>query len=316
VLGFNEENTSAPCATQTAGTSLEGQSDLADSVMTQTGCGSAAELSAWDIMGVRKAYGLKPPRTIAGTAGLALRVLGNSSAPGAAIVGGPAQGAGNDKWVPLPSMQLRASPGGVYTCLAVKGGAVGSTLTLLESSPCASAPAQIFHSTAVQWRAMGKMCVAANSVSVGAGLSIQSCSDVPAQRWDFNEGSASIRLSGTGLCVEVPGGSTALGTLIKLATCNPNASEQLLFRAAGRIPWGDKCFNVFGNVATPGKALGLWDGCTADPPTSNSVFTFAGKLTGMGGQCVTMTTAPVDGVPIGIATCQSPRTSQTWETYW
>jgi hypothetical protein len=36
----------------------------------------------------------------------------------------------------------------------------------------------------------------------------------------------------------------------------------------------------------------------------------------MGGQCVTMTTAPVDGVPIGIATCQSPRTSQTWETYW
>lgn len=317
-LGFMDENTSGVCSQNSGGTSLENENDFGNSVMTQSICNDKATLSAWDILGVRRMYGLKPPRTIAGPRGLAMSIAGGSATIGAAIVGAPAQGAEYDKWLAHPvTQQLRASAGGAFRCANVQGGTVSSGLTPLISWSCDSGANEVFHFTGVQWRAMGNMCVGANSNVVGANLSLQACASSVLQRWDFFEGGATIRLIDSNLCVQVPNGSTALGTLLRLATCS-GASDQSFSKQAGRILWGDKCFSSFGGTTAVGSKIGLWDGCGAEPPLPNEVFTIWGKVTGLGGQCVTLPDgAPVDGVQLGMSPCQAPLPpSQSWETYF
>jgi hypothetical protein len=319
-LGFHDENSNDnPCTQRTGGgASLENNPDMAQSIMTQSQCNNVTSLSAWDIMGVRRMYGLKPPQTIAGLGGLALSIAGGSTADGASIIGWPAQGGSHQKWRPSSLQNLNAMVGTFpQRSRCIKG----NNSSPVVSSACDLTSSERFHFLGVEWRAMGSMCIAANGATVGAGLSLQACNGNALQKWDFFEGTTTqnrIRLNGSSnLCVQVPGGTTQLGTLLNLTHCS-TASEQSFTKQGGRILWGDKCFNVFGGVTEAGKPLGLWDGCTAEPPLSHSLFTISGQIRSDLGQCVAMGSfTPSDGIGIKMEQCFSAfNWNQIWETYW
>jgi len=316
-LGFvHEHNDDGTCTQRTSGgTSEELEGDEPLSVMSQSACNSASTLSNWDVLGVRKVYGIKPGGTIAGLGGLALNISGADTALGAPIIGWPARGGSNDLWG-RDALLLEANLGGTLRCLNVVGGVVGSGSTPLASWDCGfSSTNEQFHFTGVQWRAMGKMCIAASSAGVGANLSIANCSTSSLQKWDFFENTDAIRLNGTNLCVEVQGGSTALGTPLLLASCG-GANQSFTYSAA-HIGFSDRCFNVGGGTTTVGNTLALWDGCTTNPPQQNEQFTISGQVTSLG-QCVNMAGGvPYDGVPISMYPCQGGgATNEIWERYW
>ena len=321
ILGFHEENgTVNPCTVRTSGgTSLEGESDLTLSVMSQLNCNGTWVLSAWDILGARRLYGMKTPGTIAGHSGLALNIQGASTAIGTPIIGWPASLGWHNSWKrpSTSSFLLRAMTDSHQRCLNVEGGAVGSGFTPLVSWECDGAENEQFHFTGVQWRAMGNRCVRAESAASGSRLSIAPCSATSAlHKWDFFEGSRRIRLNGTNLCAGVPGGSTALGTELQLATCSGFASQAFTY-ANGHILFNSsRCLHVLGGTTATGSRIGLWDGCMSVPPMHSAQFTTRGPVTAMG-QCVEMSgTVPFDGIPIGVAPCVSNVARQTWEYTW
>jgi hypothetical protein len=316
-LGFaHEHNDDGTCTQRTSGgTSLELEGDRPLSIMSQSACNSVTTLSNWDVLGVRKLYGIKPGGTIAGLGGLALNISGGATALGTPIIGWPARGGSNDLWG-RNALLLQANLSGTGRCLNVYGGVVGSGSTPLVSWDCGfAATNEHFHFTGVQWRAMGKMCVAAGSAGVGANLSIANCSTSSLQKWDFFENTNAIRLNGTNLCVEVQGGSTALGTPLLLANCG-GANQSFTYSDA-HIGFGNRCFNVSGGTTTVGNQLGLWDGCNTSPAQQNEQFTIMGQVTSLG-QCVNMAGGvPYDGVPISMYPCQGGgATNEIWERYW
>lgn len=317
-LGFlHEHNDDGTCTQRSSGgTSLEFQGDAARSVLSQSSCNSASSLSAWDILGVRKVYGLKPPGTIVGLGGLALNIQGAIATNGTPIVGWPSRGGANDTFH-RSGLLFQTTLGGASRCLNVQGGVVGTGFTPLVEWDCIpSATNEQFHFLGVQWRAMGNMCVAAESSAAGANLSIATCSTSSSlQKWDFFESSTTIRLNGTNLCVQVPGGGTGLGTLLSLGTCG--LANQNFTYSQAQIGFSNRCFNVLGGTTTVGNRIGLWDGCFANPPLQNSTFTISGQVTSLS-QCVNMAGGvPFDGVQIGVFPCQGGSAqNEIWERFW
>jgi len=316
-LGFYHEHSDGQgCIPQAGGTSLENESDVNDSIMSQNTCYHGdGTLSNWDILGVRKLYGIKPPGTIAGLGGLGLNIYNADPALATPIIGWPVHGDdGNDLWS-RDGLRLKVNLGGTARCLNVRGGSVGPDGAPLISYSCSTSANEQFHFTGVQWRAMGKMCIAASSADVGATLSIANCDSSSLQSWDFFENTTAIRLNGTDLCVEAQGGSTALGTQLLLANCG--GANQSFSYSDAHIGFGDKCFNVSGGTTTVGNQLVLWDGCTTSPAQQNEQFTITGQITSLG-QCVNMAGGvPYNGVPIGMYPCQGGgATNEIWERYW
>ncbi len=319
VLGFHEENEAIdPCVQRSgAGISLEGQTDMSRSVMSQSACNNYSTLSAWDILGVRRLYGLKPPGSIAGLGGLSLNIEGALTSFGQPIIGWPAAGAWNSTWLRpnSSSLLLEADAGSTQRCLNVEGGGVGPDLTPLVSWECdEDADNEKFSFTGVAWRAMGNRCITAESNQAGARLALAACSGGVLQRWDFFNATTRIRLNATNLCVQVPGGSTALGTELELANCSTSSNQRFGY-TRGLITFSTRCFNVLGGTTANGSRIGLWNGCAASPPLHNAQFTIRGPVHALT-QCVEMSGGvPFDGVPIGVAPCTGAA-RQTWEYYW
>jgi hypothetical protein len=311
----------ATCDPRTSGgTNLAAESDVTVSVLSQSRCNSAETLSAWDILGARKKYGMKPPGSISGLNGLSLNIAGGGTGTGAAIIGWPATGSWNDKWKrESGNLLFKATTGTTERCLNVQGGSVGSGFTPLISWTCnATFSNERFNLSGVQWLAMGNRCVQAASNSTGAELSIQPCNSDSRQKWDFFQGDFRIRLAGTYLCVNVPGGSVALGTKLTLAPCGgtPGVNETFSF-SNGYIKFSNRCVNVLGGTVANGNQLGLWDGCDLTPKLDNAQYTIRGRI-GIMGQCVNMEGGtPFDGVRIGAYPCQSPAApNEIWEYFW
>lgn len=321
-LGFIDE-TDSFCSQRTGGgTSLEWQNDWALSVM-HTGCSfEVSSLSAWDILGVRNAYGFKPSGTIAGLGGLALDVAGASSDAGTPIIGWPATGSVNDKWLRI----LGALFSDISTsdpndrCIAIQGGKLApSGGTPLVSAGCNVAPPGGFHFVNVFWRAMGKMCISADSSAAGSGLSLAICDASSArQRWDFFETDGeSVRLNGTNLCVTVPSMNITFGTRPVLAPCGLLNPQQTTSWSGGIVSFRDSsvpglCLNVSGGTTAVGNPLILWD---CDPGAFNERFTIFGQITTLG-QCVNMFGGvPFDGVTIGMYPCSGGQPNEMWEWF-
>jgi len=333
VLGFAEENQADnDCTQRTSGaTSLEVDGDVSTSIMTQSACGfTSATLSAWDIIGARKLYGLKHPGTISGNRGLVLNVQGGSTAQATPIVGYQlTPNVWNDRWkrpsTPVTSLLLRANPGvaGVgYRCLNIKGGSVSPTTpTPVVSYACDEAHLNSrFEFQGIQLLAMGNRCVTAEprtdgTVGVGSKIAIRGCTvGNSRQAWDILKGNRNIQLGGTNLCVNVPGGSTALGTQVELATCSSATSQVFAFEVSHIIFAGSVCLNVLGGSAADGSRIGIYNECLTGH--QNEVFTARGQIRGLT-QCIDMNTTgtPSDGVPIAMKPC-SPAATQIWEYYW
>mgnify|MGYP003575313221 CR=1 FL=1 len=314
------------CVQRTSGgVSLENEGDLSLSVMGNfRGACQSAVLSNWDILGARRAYGRKPTGSIVGLGGLCLDVAGDSSALGAAVIGFGCFGAPNDTFTRVTGdLTLRTTAGGQPRCPNVHGGVVNPNGgTAITSWSCAPGAAnEQFRFTGVEWRAMGGMCIAADTSATGAKLSLRPCSGTSSlQRWDFFDGDQRIRLSGTTQCVNVPNSQTALGTELILFPCQatPAPNETFVFSNGYISPSFDtsKCLNVLGGTTAPLSKVGLWNGCGAVPAPHNSQFTIRGPIKTMG-QCVDMLGGvPFDGVGIGAFPCTPGAPNEVWEYFF
>ncbi len=325
VLGFQHEDDTG-CVQRTSGAvCLDTGPDLSQSVMTIAGCSATPHetLSNWDVLGARRAYGRKPAGSFVGLNGLCLDIAGASTALGASVVGYPCAGATNDTFF-RDGLMLRSNMA-TPRCLNVHGGVVSPTnATPITSWDCVdTAENERFHFTGVQWRAMGKMCVAAESTVVGANISIANCNGSSLQQWDFFEdevsGSAErIRLSGTTLCVEVPS-NPGLGSDLVLGNCNstPQSNERFSSPAGGILqPFSPStlCLNVKGGTTSTGSRITLWDGCNDN--VHNNKFTIRGPIKSLG-QCVDMLGGvPTDNVGIGVYPCQTGAPNEQWDYVW
>jgi hypothetical protein len=329
-LGFVHETQGDNfCIQKTSGdTSLEYEGDYQNSVMAAyVGCNTATQLSSWDIIGVRAAYGFKPPGTLVGVNGLTPNIYGGSTALGTSIVAWDGFGWWNNTFKRRSdtSLLLGTSYNGTERVLNVYGGIVSpNALTPLVSWDVGeSATNEHFVFQKMNWLAMGDRCVVTDQTAAGAELFIAPCSQgVDAYKtWDFFNGDRRIKLNGTNLCVEVPGGATADGTKLRLANCSTAATQNFTF-VNSKIGYGGKSFNVYSGTTNTGNRIVLW---AASDSALNERFSIMGQVRSLG-QCVDMNGAPALGVQLGVRTCNQVAISnfpavkatntQVWEYFW
>jgi FG-GAP-like repeat/Stigma-specific protein, Stig1 len=272
----------------------------------------AAHNGLWDVLGVPPDDQRPPPGAIVGPGGLALDIGGANTAVNTPIIGWDPTGSSNDTWV-RNGLLLETSLGG-GRCLNIPGGMVSSGFTPITSWDCVlAAPNEQFHFLNVEWRALGNTCVAAESATAGAHLSIATCDGSDLQHWDFLEGDQRIKLHSGALCVAVPNGDTTLGTEVTLAVCGQD--QQTFGFNRGRLDFSGACLNVLGGTAAAGSRIGLSNGCTNDPVPRGSQFSLSGQITCLG-QCITMGGPPELAVAIGMSPCVPGAPSETWEYFW
>ncbi len=329
-LGFvHETDESAFCVQRTTGgTSLEYEGDYRNSVMAAyVGCNTATQLSSWDIVGLRASYGFKPPGTLVGVNGLTPNISGGGTNLGAPVVAWDGYGFWNDtfKRRSETSLLLTANSNGVERVLNVQGGVTSpNALTPIISWDVGENDANSqFVFQKMNWLAMGNLCVVVGAASAGSELFIAPCNEGAdtLKTWDFFNGDRRIKLNGSNLCVDVPGGATADGTKLKLANCSTAATQKFTF-SNSKIVYGGKNFNVSGGTTNSGNRIILW---TASDAHLNSRFTIMGQVHSLG-QCLDMSGAPALGMQLGVRTCNAVNGSnyvavkatntQVWEYFW
>ncbi|XXT18168.1 ricin-type beta-trefoil lectin domain protein [Sorangium sp. So ce429] len=329
-LGFMHETDESPfCVQRTSGgTSWEYEGDYRSSVMAAyVGCNSATQLSSWDIMGMRASYGFKPPGTLVGVNGLTPNIAGGGTNLGASVNAWDGYGYWNNtfKRRSETSLLLTANSSGVERVINVQGGVTSpSALTPVISWDVGEADTNSqFVFQKMNWLAMGNMCVVVPAASAGSELFVAPCNEgaETLKTWDFFNGDRRIRLNGSSLCVEVPGGATADGTKLKLATCSTASTQKFTF-SNSKIVYGGKNFNVAGGTTNSGNRIILY---TASDAHLNSRFTILGKVRSLG-QCLDMNGAPALGTQLGVRTCNTvsganyvavkATNTQVWEYFW
>jgi len=269
-------------------------------------------LSPGDVMGLRRAYGRKPDRSLVGYRGNCLDAQGAATAAGTPIIAYPCRGQTNDTWQRSGANRLNDGDG---MCLNVQGGTAPNPLILWS---CGEFENEKFTTLGVEWRAMGNMCVQA----VNKRLEVRACNGSAAQRWDFQHSDPTlsadqIRQSGTNLCVSAKNNAVNLGDELVLATCAEIPLRQRFsFPGNGLLAAQVNprfCASVFGGLPVPGSKLVLWDGCSPANPPPNSQFTFSGPL-GSLDHCVDIAGDGSSGNAIRAEPCATAM-AQVWEYF-
>jgi hypothetical protein len=329
-LGFMHETDSPTfCVQRTSGgTSLEYEGDQQSVMAAFLNCNTATRLSGWDIIGARATYGYRPAGTLSGVNGLTPNISGGSTQFGVGIVAWDGFGAWNNtfKRRSETSLLLTANTGGTERVLNVSGGVVSpvNPTPVISWNVFEGDLNSQFRFTKMDWLAMGNRCVVVASPAIGQELFIAPCAegDGSLKTWDFFNGNRAIRLNGTGLCVEVPSGSTTDGTKLKLAPCNNNSASQKFDYANSMIKFGGKALNVATGTMATGNRIILWP---ASDSSLNERFTILGQVTCLG-QCLDMNGAAALGTPLAVKPCNTVALSdymsvkatntQVWEYWW
>lgn len=225
---------------------------------------ATAELSAWDIAGVQRAYGRKATGSLVGDRAQCATAVSSSS--GAAVIGWPCRGDSFDRWL-RPAGNLHFKSAG----LADRDLKIQTDLgpNPLISSPSSTSARHDLVFSNVEWRGMGNMCVHRN----GTALELRTCNNSSSQKWDFFTtagGTANghpywrIAAPGGSSCVHAPSNSGALGEQPQMFTCNSSSSRQRFsFLGGGRITYNNNLglvLNVAGGAPVSGSPIILWDG--------------------------------------------------------
>ena len=130
-LGFEHQTQSdTGCNQRTSGgTSLQNEQDIDSVMIAFHPCNpSVTKLSSWDILGARKAYGVKPHGSIVSRNALCLNINGGVTTLGANIIGWACLNPNpwNSNWSRSDgNYLLSTSISGTQRCLNVQGGVVG-----------------------------------------------------------------------------------------------------------------------------------------------------------------------------------------------
>ena len=301
--------------------------NLADheSIMAAPDCGGIEpirEFSVWDALGAQQAYGRHHAGSFVDSGGRCLNVSGGQPTAGASIISWPCHGGlDNNTWERVfvggsqHDFLVRATMGGVERCLELVGEAESGWLIAQACDP--DDARQRFRQSRVRIRSMAARCVAATGDTEGATLEQAECGNSAWERWSF--GRDQIALSGSDLCVTVPGGAAVDGALLDLRPCGSSPELQAFSYLRDEIHYVDpqgvgKAFDVHNGAPTTGSIIDLWWGATLGFP--NLAFNVSGPLEIEGG-CVEALEVPLDmpSSAVTVAPCNDgPR--QQWDYYW
>jgi hypothetical protein len=151
----------------------------------------------------------------------------------------------------------------------------------------------------------------------GTALSLtdNNATGVSRLRWAWGVGTGGpgpVRGTGSGRCVDVPGGTGTNGTQLTLWDCNGGANQAWTPTPARTlVVYGNKCLDVSGAGTAPGTKVVLWD-CTGDP-NQQWILNSDGTITGVqSGLCLDASGAGTrNGTLIDVWTCNGGA-NQRW----
>jgi Ricin-type beta-trefoil lectin domain len=269
-------------------------------------------LDPWDVIGVQTAYGRKYRGSLVGYRG---QCASASLTVGTNISGTACTGGWNDTWFRDSTVtNERFKTGANSRCLKVANGVAPGNMV---SASCDTTESERMTTVAVEWHAMGNMCIEA----VGSGLQIQRCNGSSTQKWDFFHPvgglrADQIRQNGTNLCVTSSTTSGTLGEALTLATCSSSDTRQRFSNPfAGLVALSNNtslCANVQTGNPNPGNGIILWDGCSSSPPL-NSQFSVGGSIMSLGDCLISPT---LDGGAVRDVACDSGSVYERWEYFF
>lgn len=262
------------------------------------GCkGTSDVMSPGDIIGVQRAYGRKAQGSLVSSGGMCANIQGGLAAIGTPVVPFPCRNQSNDLWFFDKSVdargnsnsRLQANPSGAARCLDVSGGGTGGPLV---SGACDSGTKE-FYFMRVEWHGMGNMCATATQPVDSLAVQMQPCNGSDSQKWNFrNLGSEGgpvmgmIESAAFRKCVSTAGAVGTFGEVLTLQECGGGFNQIFTYPGQGVIALGSLCMNVFGGTTDPGGSIGLWNGCTDNPPPYNSQFSLFGPVNSQDGLCI------------------------------
>lgn len=322
VLGFLHEHADdGSCNQRTGGgTQLSGNDEPA-SVMSQSKCNSAGQLSPRDIVGVQVAYGPRGAGSLVGVNSQCLQVpFAAPSGSTASYV--PCNGSSmQQQWRRDSSYHLFAS-GSSTGFLDIRGGAITSGATVQvfsQNSPPTANQQWLMNS--VQVLGMGNLCVDVPSGNFANGTVLQmfQCNGGNNQSWKVTpNANSTLTISNGNFCWDVPNGSATSGNPIQLFSCNGGTNQQFTPTSAGALTFGGLCADVAGGQPNNGSSLQLF-GCkgSSDPARFNQRFHLNGQIVvgNNSGQCLDVPGGTLNTASAQIFTCNGGA-NQNWDFYW
>lgn len=259
-------------------------------------------VTAREILRGQRVYGLKPAGSLVDTRGRCLKNAG-----GAPVVT-TCEEQLEYAWLFDASGKV-ISTVDPYPCLTM----VGSGPAIAMGS-CGSEQALKVPMVEAQWRALGNMCVKAQSASIGATMVVNACDEIDAlSKWDFLPGQFAIRLFNTNLCVSSPS-NVRLGDRPDLRPCTFDKSQRFVFERGHVLGDASLCFNVGGGKPVDGQSLIFWNGCHHASLDEDKIFFVRGRMRTAQG-CLSSATAIAGEVPVYVDSCVSSP-SNLWEYRW
>jgi hypothetical protein len=292
-------------------------------------------LSPDDIVGVQQIYGMKPAGSFVGYGGRCAQFRGGSVSAGTPVISSTCGSSWTSYWLSWFS-QITVTPdnGNSRVSWNISGGTVGPNPTNLIAWPFGEYANQKFPFNAMRWKALGDMCVAVDKPEAGQTLKTQQCGAADkSELWSFWTNGTTIQLYGTNLCVTKQHNPSVVSDVLTLSTCVTGSSWQTFdFSKDHQVRDGSSntCANVFFGDTTPGRTVGMWDGCDFAPAYQNEQFHMTGHIVGLGQCAAWANDALADGTgaqvrtcaaapgpqPVGDGTNWQPTDPQDWDIYW
>jgi len=276
-----------------------------DSIMNNTYCGWTRDsLSAWDTVGLQRAYGPKPFGSIVGIANKCLDLAnGAGTTPTAAssIQAYECYGNSNQRWVRSNAASLVAEDyvwanSSSYSYIDVQWGnsADGTQLWNWQYN---GGGAQLWYFQTMALVGMGGLCldVPGASYYAGAPLQVWTCNGGANQQWSLvKQPNGSTYLSSVGapnLCITGTGASDLTLQPCHFPGANGAVDWTQAFNMAGSeislLDAADDCFDVSGAVPAVGTHVGRYPCRTLEDPLQYAQRWYArGPITGLAGKCI------------------------------
>jgi hypothetical protein len=284
-------------------------------MVSTTYCNNNTQLSAYDVIGVQKMYGRKPPGSVVGLGGRCLTISAGTPTIGLPLVNSSCDGTPKQSWSYLATSQLRTYAQGSPRCVNV-GGTMPPPLdgSSLMTYICGGEPNSDIDFTGVNWVAMGNMCIRADTNAIGSVMRLTPCGS-PHSKWDFLP-NGSIRLNNTNFCVGMPNGLGTYGAQPALALCTGSSAQTFPRTSAGTMTYATGCLEIQ-NASTAFGANLILNSCNLLPAHRHQ-FNLSGPMRMIGGGCATVYNSTYgENVSTKLMPCDTPSdSSQTWQYYF
>lgn len=274
-------------------------------------------LSAYDIVGVQKAYGRHSAGQLVAHSGGCLNIPLPYSVGGVLQTYECQQNGGNSLWQ-FSDNHISAPYYGAFVDNPRSNPSPGVQLiAYTRNSPVTSN--QVWHPTnGYQIRGIGDTCldIPSGNITNGQPIQIYRCNGGANQQWRaFADGT--IRpASNTSYCLDVPNGSNTVGNVVQLWQCWGGINQKFRFSNSGEIlfnvPFGN-CLNVRSGTPSSGNLVQLYR-CDGG---ANESWHLSLSISGSNGLCIeSQDSSSLNHTRINQNTCNGRIAGQQWDYYF